>query len=72
MNQEVEQYLRLFVNHRQDDWPEWLALAEFTHNNTIHTAIQTTPFYTNYGLHPLMGFEPRRESRNEVANDFAS
>lgn len=35
-------------------------------------AIQTTPFYANYGLHPRMGFEPRRESRNEVANDFAS
>ena len=22
MNQELEQYLRFFVNHRQKDWPE--------------------------------------------------
>ena len=25
INQELEQYLRLFIEHRQKDWPEWLA-----------------------------------------------
>ena len=29
MNQELEQYLRFFIDHRQKDWPEWLASAEF-------------------------------------------
>ena len=29
MNQKLEQYLRFFVDHRQKDWPEWLASAEF-------------------------------------------
>jgi len=33
MNQELEQYLRFFVDHRQKDWPEWLASAEFVVNN---------------------------------------
>ncbi len=33
VNQEVEKYLRIFVNHLQDDWVEWLLLAAFTHNN---------------------------------------
>ena len=33
INQEIEQYLRLFVNQRQDDWYEWVSLAEFTYNN---------------------------------------
>ena len=33
MNQEIEQYLRFFVNHRQKDWLEWLAIAEFVVNN---------------------------------------
>ena len=32
-NQELEQYLRLFVEHRQRDWANWLAQAKFTHNN---------------------------------------
>ena len=30
MNQELEQYLQFFVDHRQKDWQEWLASAEFT------------------------------------------
>jgi hypothetical protein len=32
INQEVKQYLRVFVNQCQDDWYDWLALAEFTYN----------------------------------------
>lgn len=31
-NQELEQYLRMFMDHRQDTYPEWLATAE-THSN---------------------------------------
>ncbi len=33
VNQEVEKYLQMFVNHLQTDWVEWLSLAAFTHNN---------------------------------------
>ena len=29
-NQDVEQYLRLFIPQRQNDWPEWIACADFT------------------------------------------
>jgi hypothetical protein len=36
MNQELEQYLRIYVNYQQDDWSEWLSLAEFTYNNQEH------------------------------------
>ena len=71
VNQDVEQYLRLFVNHRQDDWPEWIALGEFAYNNRIHSAIQVSPFFANYGYNPRMGFEPRREGKVEAAEDFA-
>ena len=39
MNQELKQYLRFFVDHRQKDWPEWLALAEFAVNNKVYPAI---------------------------------
>ena len=35
INQEIEQYLRLFVNQCQDDWYEWVSLAaEFTYNTS--------------------------------------
>jgi len=33
MNQKLEQYLWFFVNHRQKNWLEWLAMAEFAANN---------------------------------------
>uniref|UniRef100_A0A0W0FN80 Putative reverse transcriptase-rnase h-integrase n=1 Tax=Moniliophthora roreri TaxID=221103 RepID=A0A0W0FN80_MONRR len=32
-NQEIEQFLRLFVSKRQDDWVDWLPTAEFILNS---------------------------------------
>ena len=32
-NQELEQYLRMFINHRQEQWPGWLGTAKFAYNN---------------------------------------
>ena len=70
INQELEQYLRMFVDHRQEQWPEWLEMAEFMYNNKKHTATQISPFEANYGLSPRMGFEGRRGKRFEVAEEF--
>jgi len=36
VNQELEQYLRIFINHRQEQWPKWLGTAEFAYNNKVH------------------------------------
>ena len=60
VNQELEQYLRLFVNERQDDWDKLLLLAEFQYNNHVHSATQQTPFMLDSGRHPQMGFEPHQ------------
>jgi hypothetical protein len=72
MNQEIEQYLWLFISHRQDDWPEWIALAEFSYNNKIHMSTQVSPFFANYGYHPQRGMEPHCHTKVEAADDFAS
>ena len=71
VNQEIEQYLRLFISHRQNDWPEWITSAEFTYNNKIHTATHISPFYANYGHNPRMGIEPRYNIKSELAKEFA-
>jgi len=71
VNQEIEQYLRMFVSHRQNDWPEWIACAEFAYNNKIHTATHISPFFANYGMNPRMGIEPRRAGKSEPAKEFA-
>lgn len=49
MNQELEQYLRMFVEHRQLDWSEWLPTAEFSINNRIVSATKNSSFFLNYG-----------------------
>jgi len=73
VNQELEQYLRLFVRERQDDWYTLLPLAEFSYNNHIHSSMQQTPFLLNTGRHPRMGFEPHQPpSRVEAVNEFTN
>ena len=71
VNQEIEQYLRLFVSHRHNDWPEWIMSTEFTYNNKIYTATHISPFYANYGHNPRMGIEPRQVTKSELAKEFA-
>ena len=38
VNQEIETYLHVFINHRQDDWADWLPIMEFAYNNHIHSS----------------------------------
>jgi len=44
VNQELEQYLQIFVGERQDDWYTLLSLVEFSYNHHIHSSTQQTPF----------------------------
>ena len=71
MNQKVEQYLRFFIEHRQKDWPEWLAMAEFAINNKVHMATKTLPFMANYGKELRMEGDIRRKGKVESATEFA-
>jgi len=48
INQKLEQYLRVFIDHRQEQWLDWLEMAEFVYNNKIHTATKILPFKANY------------------------
>jgi len=70
-NQELEQYLRMYVNHRQNNWSEWLATAEFAFNNKVHTATKTSPFQVNYGREPRIGFDIRKKGKNVKVEEFA-
>jgi len=58
INQELDQYLWLFVNEQQDNWYDLLPMAEFQHNNHIHFTTQQPPFLLDTGHIPCMGFEP--------------
>ena len=70
INQELEQYLRFFMKHRQKNWPEWLALAEFTVNNKVHTATKVSSFMANYGKKVRMGGDIRKKGKVESVTEF--
>ena len=70
MNQELELYLRFFVDHIQKDWPEWLALVEFAVNNKVHTATKVSPFMANYGRELRMGSNIRKRGKVEKVMEF--
>ena len=54
-NQWLEQYLRFWVNERQDNWAAYLPLAEFAHNNWPNETTHESPFFL------LMGYNPRAD-----------
>jgi len=70
VNQELEQYLRMFIDHRQEQWPEWLGTVEFAYNNKAHLSTRTSPFKVNYGQDSRMGFEGRKKGRYARAEKF--
>jgi len=71
MNQELEQYLQFFVDHRQKNWPEWLALAEFVINNKVHSTTKISPFIANYRRELRIGADIRKKEKVEKATEFA-
>jgi hypothetical protein len=52
----MEQYLRAYTNYMQNDWVNWLPMAEFAANNHVSETTKMTPFFANYGHHPRMNF----------------
>jgi hypothetical protein len=71
----LEQYLRIYTNYQQDDWATQLPLAEFTYNNTPHSATNVSPFFANKGYHPRLTISLDNipsHSANLVATDLKS
>ena len=60
----------MFINHRQEQWPNWLGIAEFAYNNKVHSSTKALSFKTNYGQDPRMEFKVRKKGRYEGAEKF--
>ena len=52
-NQWIEQFLRIYANGTQDDWSDWLPIAQYTHNEWANETTGKAPFEL------IMGFVPR-------------
>ena len=56
-NRWLETYLCFFVNYQQDNWAQYLPLAEFAHNNWKNATTGESPFYLLMGSHLCADWE---------------
>jgi len=71
LNAIMEQYLRVYVNYLQDDWEQWLSLAEFSANNQASETTGMSPFFANFGYDPHWTFDPTQSARSARKTDDA-
>ena len=70
-NRTLEEALRNYVNYHQNNWDELLPLLEFSYNNAVNSSTGYSPFFLNYGQHPVtpLTYAVRKEIQvNEAAS----
>jgi len=60
----------MFIDHRQEQWPEWLGTAEFAYNNKMHSSTWMSFFKANYRQDSRIGFEGKKKGKYEGAEKF--
>ncbi|GIZ39172.1 hypothetical protein CKM354_000256300 [Cercospora kikuchii] len=66
-NQTLEQYLRHYINHAQDNWVTLLPMAQIALNNHKSETTQATPFFANYGRNPNLFGDPHSHPQADRA-----
>jgi hypothetical protein len=61
-NRTLEQFLRNYVGARQDDWDDYLDMAEFAMNDSVNMSTGYTPFQLMYGASPRTAVDMACES----------
>ena len=67
--------LHHYITPKMDNWDDMLPVLEFAVNNSYQDSIKDAPFYANYGKHPRIPDDIKREgkpSKNLQAYDFIS
>ena len=72
VNQELEQYLRMFIDYKQGQWPDQLGIAEFAYNNKVHSSTKTLLFKVNYGQNSKIEFKVRKKRKYKGARKFVT
>ena len=64
-NQWLKQYLRIFGNQEQDDWANWLPIAQFVHNSWMNETTKQTPFNLLIGGLPTSHYPMTEPTTND-------
>jgi len=62
----------MFIDHRQEQWPDWLGIAEFVYNNKIYSSTKMLPFKANYGQDPRIEFKARKKEKYKGIEKFVT
>jgi len=60
----------MFIDHQQEQWPDWLVTAKFAYNNKMQTSTKVSPFRANNRRDLHMGFEMKKKRKFEKAEEF--
>ena len=72
VNKEVQKFLWIYCFKKQDQWANWLAIAQFSINSKKHMSTKVVPFETAQSYVPHMGIEPLPVNKAPAAKDFTS
>ena len=72
VNKEVQKFLRIYCFKKQDQWANWLAIAQFSINSKKHASTKVAPFKATQSYVPHMGIEPLPVNKAPAAKDFTS
>ncbi|KAF8663969.1 hypothetical protein AX16_000853 [Volvariella volvacea WC 439] len=67
INAEITKYLQLYSNHAQNDWAEWLSVAQAVYNNRPTSSTEFSPTMINLGREPNdVQFSPHQFKREDA------
>ncbi len=70
-NQWLEQYLRHWSNTQQDNWADFLPIAQFAHNSWPNATTKSSPFNLLMGNEPRTTWEERRTKVHPSTKDYS-
>ena len=64
--------IRSYVNWEQDDWDIHLTAIEISINNTKQASTKMSPFFFNYGQHPMFPLNQMKHQSSKSVNPTAA
>jgi len=70
-NKTVSQYFSFFTTHNQGNWDDYLPLAEYANNSSVHHSTKQMPFELNLGDNPPLQLYLIPDLQQPEANESA-
>jgi len=68
-NKTVVRYLGGFATHDQANWDDYLPLAEYAYNSSVHRLTKLTPFELDLGYEPPLPLDLIADLQRQQANE---